>query len=95
MMNIFRRDGGRQVDTGTYDADELGDLATIVRSVYAQLSNATLDADAHARVSAYSDVHQAGNLYTQSGTHVSRHATSTAMMNEGAAGGLARSHNDD
>ena len=23
MMNIFRRDGGRQVGTGTYDADKL------------------------------------------------------------------------
>ena len=23
MMNIFRREGGRQVDTGTYDADKL------------------------------------------------------------------------
>ena len=23
MMKIFRREGGRQVDTGTYDADKL------------------------------------------------------------------------
>ena len=38
---------------GSCDVRLLGDLATIVRSVNAQLSNVTLDADAHARVSAY------------------------------------------
>ena len=74
----------------------LGDLATAVRSVHVQLSNATLDADAHARVSEYdSGIHQADNLHTESGVHVPRHATSTARMNDGAAGGSARSHNDD
>ena len=36
---------------GTHDVRLLGDLATTVRSVHAQLSNVALDADAHARVS--------------------------------------------
>ena len=31
----------------------------------------------------------------ESGAHVSRHATSVARMNDGTAGGSARSHNDD
>ena len=81
---------------GSCDVRLLDDLATTVRSVHAQLSNVTLDADAHARVSEYdSDIHQAGNLYTETGAHVSRHATSTARVNGGAAEGSARSHNDD
>ena len=32
---------------------------------------------------------------TRNASHVSRHATSVARMNDGAAGGSARSHNDD
>ena len=81
---------------GSCDARLIDDLATTVRSVHAQLSNATLDADAHARVSEYdSDTHQADNLHTESGAHVSRHATLTARIYDGAAGGSARSHNDD
>ena len=82
---------------GSYDVRLLDDLATAVRSMHAQLSNATaLDADAHARVSEYdSDIHSAINMYTKSGAHVSRHATSVARMNDGTAGGSARSHNDD
>ena len=88
---------GQNLD-GSCDVRLLGDLATAVRGVYVKLSNATLDADARTRVSAYaSDVHcQADNLHTESGAHVSRHATSTAMamVNEGAAGGSARSHDD-
>ena len=102
MMNIFRTQGDRQVDTGTYDAAVviyqhsdgscdvrlLNDLALIVRRVHVKLSNITLDVDARARACA-------ANLHTEGGAHVSRHATSTAMMNEGAAGGSARQHNDD
>ena len=38
---------------------------------------------------------RAAELYTESGAHVSRHATSVARMNDGAAGGSARRHNDD
>ena len=63
MMNIFRREGGendemhtavviRQHHGGSCDVRLLDDLATTVRSVHAQFSNATLDSDAHARVSA-------------------------------------------
>ena len=105
-MNLSGRDESGEMHTavvvsqhrdGSCNVRLLDDLATIVRSVYAQLSSVTLDADAHARGSAYvvSDVHQTGNLYTEGGTHVSRHAMSTAMMNEGAAGGSARSRNGD
>ena len=32
---------------------------------------------------------------TRNAAHVSKHATSVARMNDGAAGGSARSHNDD
>ena len=71
---------------GSCDVRLLDDLATTVRNVHAQRSNVTLYADAHARVSAYvSGIHQADNLHTESGAHVSRHATSTARMNDGAA----------
>ena len=81
---------------GSRDVRLLDGLATTVRCVHAQLSNVTLDADAHARVSVHdSDIHQAGGLYTESGAHVPRHATSTARTNDGTAGGSARSHNDD
>ena len=85
-----------QHHAGTCDVRLVDDLATTVRSVHAQFSTGTLDADARARVSEYDrNMHHADNLYTESGAHVSRHATSTAQMNDGTAGGLARSHNDD
>ena len=38
---------------------------------------------------------RAAELNTESGAHVSRHATSVARMNDGAAGGSARRQNDD
>ena len=37
MMNIFRRDGGRQVDTGTYDADKLERLRLIGEALQRQM----------------------------------------------------------
>ena len=80
----------------TCDVRLVDDLATTVRSVHPQFSTGTLDADARARVREYDrDIHHAGNLHTESGAHVSRHATSTAQVNDGTAGGSARSHNDD
>ena len=105
-MNLSDRDESGEVHTavvicqhhdGSCGVRLLEGLATTVRRVYAQLSNAMLDADVHARVSAYvvRDVHQAGNPYTESGAHVPRHATSTAKMNAGATGGSVRSPNDD
>ena len=67
-----------------------------MRSVHPQLSTGTLDAGARARVRAYDcGIHQTATLYTERGSHVSRNATSMAQMNDGTAGGSARSHNDD
>ena len=37
MMNIFRRDGDRQVDTGTYDADKLERLRLIGEALQRQM----------------------------------------------------------
>ena len=37
MMNIFRRDGGRQVDTGTYDADKSERLRLIGEALQRQM----------------------------------------------------------
>ena len=37
MTNIFRRDGGRQVDTGTYDADKLERLRLIGEALQRQM----------------------------------------------------------
>ena len=60
------------------------------------LTTDTIDADTRERLREYdSDMHCAVDLYTESGAHVSRHATSVAQMNDGAAGGSARRHNDD
>jgi hypothetical protein len=76
------------------DVRLVDDLATIVRNVRAQLSTGALDADVRARLSEYDwDIHHAVNLYTESGARVSRHATSVAQVNDGTAGGSARSHN--
>ena len=80
---------------GACDVRLVDDLATTVMSVRTQLSTYTLDADARARLREYDgDIHCAANLYTESGAHVSRHATSVAQVNDGTAGGSARSHND-
>mgnify|MGYP001031700371 CR=1 FL=1 len=60
------------------------------------LTTDTIDADTRERLREYdSDMHCAAELYTESGAHVSRHSTSVARVNDGSAGGSARSHNDD
>ena len=86
----------RQHDDGTCDVRLADDLLTAVLGVHTQFSTGTVDADTRERLREYdSDMHCAGDLYTESGAHVSRHATSVAQMNDGAAGGSARRHNDD
>ena len=81
---------------GSCDVRLLSDLELIVRRVHVRPLRITLDSDTRARVRAYaSDVHLAANLYTEGGARVSRHATSTAMVNEGAAGEATRQHDDD
>ena len=86
----------RQHDDGTCDVRLADDLPTTVLGVDTQFSTDTIDADTRERLREYdSDIHCAVNLYTESGAHVSRHATSVARMNDGAAGGSARRHNDD
>ena len=60
------------------------------------LTTDTIDADTRERLREYdSDMHCVAELYTESGAHVSRHSTSVARVNDGSAGGSARSHNDD
>ena len=84
----------RQHSDGTCDVRLVDDLATTVMSVRTQLSTYALDADVRARLREYDgDIHDAANLYTESGAHVSRHATSVAHVNDETAGGSARSHN--
>ena len=86
----------RQHEDGTCDLRLADDLPTTVLYVDMQFSTVTIDADTRERLREYdSDIHCAVNLYTESGAHVSRHATSVARMNDGAAGGSARRHNDD
>ena len=86
----------RQHEDGTCDVRLADDLPTTALGVGAQLSTDTIDADTRERLREYdSDIHCAVDLYTESGAHVSRHATSVARMNDGAAGGSARRHNDD
>ena len=86
----------RQHDDGTCDVRLADDLPTAVLGVDTQFSADTIDADTRERLREYdSDIHCAFNLYTESGAHVSRHAASVARMNDGAAGGSARRHNDN
>ena len=86
----------RQHEDGTCDVRLADDLPTSVLRVGVQHSADTIDADTRERLREYdSDMHCAVDLYTESGAHVSRHATSVAQMNDGAAGGSARRHNDD
>ena len=86
----------RQHEDGTCDVRLDDDLPTSVLRVGVQHSADTIDADTRERLREYdSDMHCAVDLYTESGAHVSRHATSVAQMNDGAAGGSARRHNDD
>ena len=86
----------RQHDDGTCDVRLANDLPTTVLGVNTQFSTGTINSDTRERLREYdSDIHCAVNLYTESGAHVSRHATSAARMNDGAAGGSARRHNDD
>ena len=85
-----------QHGNGSCDVHLLNGLELIVRRVHVRPLHITLDSDTSARVRAYaSDVHLGADTYTEGGTHVSRHATSTAMVNEGAAAGSARQHDDD
>ena len=85
----------RQHDDGTCDVRLADDLLTTVLGVHTQFSTYALDADTRERLREYdSDIHSAVNLYTESGAHVSRHATSVARVNDKTAGGSARSHND-
>ena len=84
-----------QHDDGTCDVRLADDLLTTVLGVHTQFSTYALDADTRERLREYdSDIHSAANLYTESGAHVSRHATSVARVNDKTAGGSARSHND-
>ena len=86
----------RQHEDGTCDVRLDDDLPTSVLRVGVQHSADTIDADTRERLREYdSDMHCAVDLYTESGAHVSKHATSAAQMNDGAAGGSARRHNDD
>ena len=86
----------RQHKDGTCDVRLADDLLTSVLAVGVLLTTDTIDADTRERLREYdSDMHCAVDLYTESGAHVSRHATSVARMNDGAAGGSARRHNDD
>ena len=86
----------RQHNDEACDVRLVDDLATTVMNVRTQFSTDTLDADARARLREYDcDIHHADNLYTERGAHVSQHAISVAQMNDGAAGGSARRHNDD
>ena len=84
-----------QHDDGTCDVRLADDLLPTVLGVHTQFSTDTIDADTRERLREYdSDIHSAVNLYTESGAHVSRHATSVARVNDKTAGGSARSHND-
>ena len=86
----------RQHGDGTRDVRLADDLATTVLSVRTRFSTYEPGPDVRARLSEYDgDMHCASNLYTENGEHVSRHATSVSQMNDGTAGGSARSHNDD
>ena len=78
----------RQHNDGTCDVRLADDLATTVLSVHAQFSTYAPDADVRARLREYDgDMHCAVNLYTESGAHVSRHATLVTQVNDGTAGG--------
>ena len=122
MMNIMRREGGRQIDTGTYDGEKLERLRLLGQALqrYTRRRVAECELQAiHSRVPA-PELYWAvvGERYswectgdgpvdgalpprlrsardTESGAHMSRHATSVERMNDGAAGGSARRHNDD
>ena len=90
----------RQHDDGTCDVRLADDLPTTVLGVDVQFTTVQVDADTRERLRGYDDdMHRATTLYTANGSrvsrHVSKHATSVARMNDGAAGGSARSHNDD
>ena len=86
----------RQHGDGTCDVRLADDLATTVLSVRTQFSTYEPGSDVRARLSEYDgNMHCASSLYTEKGEHVSRHATSVTQMNDGTAGGSARSHNDD
>ena len=62
----------RQHDDGTCDVRLADDLLTTVLGVHTQFSTYALDADTRERLREYdSDIHNAANLYTESGTHVS------------------------
>ena len=85
----------RQHDDGTCDVRLTDDLSETVLGVRVQSSAYTIDEDVRTRLREYDgDVHGATELYTESGAHVSRHATSVAQVNDGTAGESARRHND-
>ena len=89
-----------QHDDATCDVRLADDLPTTVLCVDVQFTTVKVDADTRERLRGYDDdMHRATTLYTANGSrvsrHVSKHATSVARMNDGAAGGSARSHNDD
>ena len=85
----------RQHSDGTCDVRLAIDLATTFLSVPTTNSTYVPCEVMRAHLREYEgDMHGAADLYTESGAHVSRHATSVMRMNDGAAGGSARSHND-
>ena len=85
----------RQHSDGTCDVRFAGDLATTVLSAHTHFSTyVPPGTDVRARLREYDgDMHCASNLHTERGAHVSRHATSVTQVNDGTAGGSARSHN--
>jgi hypothetical protein len=86
----------RQHAGGTCDVRLLYDLDLVVQRACVQPFDITLGSDTSARMRAYgNDAHHVASRHTEGETHVSRHATSTAMVNEGAAGGSERKHDDD
>ena len=89
----------RQHSDGTCDVRLPHDPGSIVLRAHVQPAGITLDSETCARRQAYDDDarNAADRAPTEGDAHVSyaRHATLTAMVNEGASGGSERQHDDD
>ena len=91
MMNIMRCENGRQVDTKAYPSDRKGDGP----GTRVQRKHRRDHENDQANLRHIDGLYARQRTPAPLSTHVSKHATSVARMNDGTAGGSARRHNDD